>query len=488
MKKLFMIITSFLLMLIIVSCGAKDISYRSIKVYEHEGSVEVTRKNKQIDVYNDLRLKSDDTITTNDESHAILKLDEDKFIYVFPNTKLNLISSKSDSSKTRLNILEGKIISEVKDKLSSDESYEAAGSNSCMSIRGTYFAVSVTNDLESNTSITEYDLVTGKTVIDLIANNDNKYEAITINQATSTKVIVKVALDDVIKADEDIEYTIVSEISSDKLVYDSTGLTTEEINDLLSYGISFNRDNIYRLTTINSNFYVDREMYRLYESNKKFEVLLSANNLPYKVFSHFAIIDLSKYNLSSFSYDDLSKIEYEEYYTGNEPLEIDGNYLIVAVYEDGLYLENDFDSINISTPTYAYSGQKVLDYINDLKVYSSLTDGQIKTNVDLIDNKFVNFSVRTSEGNYVAIYDDAVFDENEQYVVHAYINYDYEEYEIEQSITIIPNYLGQMPYMDYDYDIYYDYNEGLISLYLYDEKVEDIIVNNEFNDSYFLLN
>ena len=42
--------------------------------------------------------------------------------------------------------------------------------------------------------------------------------------------------------------------------------------------------------------------------------------------------------------------------------------------------------------------------------------------------------------------------------------------------------------MDYDYDIYYDYNEGLISLYLYDEKVEDIIVNNEFNDSYFLLN
>jgi hypothetical protein len=69
-----------------------------------------------------------------------IQADDDKFIHLDENTTIQLVASgSSTNSKTSIEILEGGITSDIRNKLSADSTYEINTPNSAMSVRGTIF-------------------------------------------------------------------------------------------------------------------------------------------------------------------------------------------------------------------------------------------------------------------------------------------------------------------------------------------------------------
>ena len=65
-------------------------AYRSIKVFEINGSCTVTRGDDTLDAFKDMALSSGDSLSVGDSSFARLKLDDDKFVYLEAGTKIEL--------------------------------------------------------------------------------------------------------------------------------------------------------------------------------------------------------------------------------------------------------------------------------------------------------------------------------------------------------------------------------------------------------------
>ena len=79
---------------IAVATSNKKEAYRTIKVYDLIGTATVNRGgNTDINAYVDMRLQSADTVKTGADSYAQLKLDEDKYILLEPNTEINLVAT-----------------------------------------------------------------------------------------------------------------------------------------------------------------------------------------------------------------------------------------------------------------------------------------------------------------------------------------------------------------------------------------------------------
>ena len=69
-----------------------------------------------------------------------IQADDDKFIHLDEHTTIKLnATGTSDKSKTSIELLEGGITSDIRNKLSADSSYEINTPNSSMSVRGTVF-------------------------------------------------------------------------------------------------------------------------------------------------------------------------------------------------------------------------------------------------------------------------------------------------------------------------------------------------------------
>ena len=127
--------------ILIVMLGKKD-KYRIIKVYEVEGEATVERDGMgEIGVYQDMVLESGDKIVLKSGTMT-LKLDEDKYVYVEPETEFKLIASgNSKNSKTSIELSYGAITNEIQNPLSDKSSYEVNTPNSNMAVRGTIYRV-----------------------------------------------------------------------------------------------------------------------------------------------------------------------------------------------------------------------------------------------------------------------------------------------------------------------------------------------------------
>lgn len=124
--------------------------YRSIKVYEINGSAVVIRENQEQEAYENMALFSGDRIIMS-KGNMTLKLDDDKYIRVEEATELELESSgNSNVSRTVINLVKGRITNDIENKLSDDSVYEIHAQNSSMGVRGTTFYV--TADDQSNTA------------------------------------------------------------------------------------------------------------------------------------------------------------------------------------------------------------------------------------------------------------------------------------------------------------------------------------------------
>ena len=124
--------------------------YRSIQVYNIEGSAEVDREKVGIlDSYTGMMLQSEDDVVVETASYLYLKLDEDKYVMLEPGTRVRLVATgNSENSKTSIYLEAGAIISRLDNKLSEDSVYEVITPNSSMAVRGTIFRIEVSASAE----------------------------------------------------------------------------------------------------------------------------------------------------------------------------------------------------------------------------------------------------------------------------------------------------------------------------------------------------
>lgn len=131
----------------------KEESYRSIVVYQVNGEATITRDGVgDMDAYENLMLQSGDTVTVASDSSLRLKLDDDKYILVEPETELGITADgDSENSRTSIDLRRGAVTNEIQNKLQEGASYEVTTPNSIMAVRGTVFRVSLEYDENGDT-------------------------------------------------------------------------------------------------------------------------------------------------------------------------------------------------------------------------------------------------------------------------------------------------------------------------------------------------
>jgi hypothetical protein len=279
----------------------KDETYRSIKVFKIEGTVEVSRNSEVLEAYEQMMLKNNDEVSVGENESLILKLDSDKYICLDENTKIKLISSEKDSSKTVIELKEGKIIGEVKEKLKDGETFEVETPNSVMAIRGTTFSVEV--DEETDEYEVTYQLVDGTVDVFVFDQTSGTTKVNSVELQSEQAIVVSVSKDAFIESTSltqlkdqafsgEIPVTDYDSVddyinSSDEVVVEKGEYEDSDFDGLLDL-TEYN----YRILTVSSSFSVKGTTItgeHLYESKEKFEVVITADEVDGKVVKNWLV-------------------------------------------------------------------------------------------------------------------------------------------------------------------------------------------------------
>lgn len=195
MKKNTLMALCLALALLLVLCGCsgeKEEAYRMIQVLEVSGTVSVERQTMgSMDAYEGMRLESGDKITVGTDSWLKIKMDEDKYALVEPNSVLQLEASGSSAdSKTVLHLEAGAVSNRLEKELSPDSSYEVNTPNSTMAVRGTVFRVEIrwSEDGISVSDISVYDGEVASRLIYPDGTVDGEGRAVLIATGTEAQV------------------------------------------------------------------------------------------------------------------------------------------------------------------------------------------------------------------------------------------------------------------------------------------------------------
>ncbi|MCR5462136.1 MAG: FecR family protein [bacterium] len=237
-----------LTILILCLCLNKvDKSYRSIKVFKIDGTVNVIRSNKIQTASKDMKLKNNDVVEVKDKSSTVLKLDNDKFVMAKENTTLRLVATgKTNNTKTRILVDKGGVIVEVKEKLKDSESFEIASSNSVMAIRGTQISFDV--EVKNNKITTSFAILEGNTEILLLKNEKLSSTTLTkdFRMSYTTDLSEVKSADDIAKLVDKTNPSEIEEVSDNDLatVFNAIKeeLTSEEIDSIVDTINEFERD------------------------------------------------------------------------------------------------------------------------------------------------------------------------------------------------------------------------------------------------------
>lgn len=164
----FCILFAVLLALTPMPCGAYASEYRSISVIAIAGDAAVARPGlpRELPAYEGMKLHDQDVLTVPGASTLILKLDDDKYVYLEPDTQIGIAAAgNAGSTKTTIQLLKGVMSSEIQKKLGADETFSVAVGNVSMVVRGTIFRVVLGNDEDGNATIT-VQTVEGEVAID----------------------------------------------------------------------------------------------------------------------------------------------------------------------------------------------------------------------------------------------------------------------------------------------------------------------------------
>lgn len=179
-KKKIIIIASILGVIMIAVIGVlflfgEEEGYRTIQIYELDGKATLKREGVgEMDAYVNLMLKSEDVLVVDDNSTVRLKMDEDKYMHMEPNSEIQIhATGNSKDSKTDIMLKKGAVTVQVKDKLSEKSSYRITTPNSVMAIRGTVFRVEVSVD-EFGKYVTHVTIFEGKVAVQKINEDGSK--------------------------------------------------------------------------------------------------------------------------------------------------------------------------------------------------------------------------------------------------------------------------------------------------------------------------
>lgn len=128
--------------------SGQEESYRTIQIYQLDGTAEVTRQPQQvIEPYENMMLQNQDGVRIFEKSYLYMKLDEDKYVLGEPLTEFTLeAAGTSQDSKTRIELKKAAVVSHITESLGEDSSYRVDTPNSTMAVRGTSFRVYVWYD------------------------------------------------------------------------------------------------------------------------------------------------------------------------------------------------------------------------------------------------------------------------------------------------------------------------------------------------------
>ncbi len=135
----------------------REETFRSIMVYDVEGSAVIERENVgAMDAAENLYLESGDRVSVATDSSMRMKLDDDKYVMAEADTVFAVEAAGTDAdSETKISLEQGAITNEIQHPLSEGSRYETSTPNSVMAVRGTIYRVElyVDENGEQNTKL-----------------------------------------------------------------------------------------------------------------------------------------------------------------------------------------------------------------------------------------------------------------------------------------------------------------------------------------------
>ena len=133
---------------VLLIVNRKDEAFRSIMVYELEGSAVIERADiGAIAAAENLYLESGDRVSVQQDSMMRMKLDDDKYITAEADTVFSLeAEGDGQNSKTRIRLEQGAVTNEIQKPLSGESLYETSTPNSVMAVRGTIYRAQLSDD------------------------------------------------------------------------------------------------------------------------------------------------------------------------------------------------------------------------------------------------------------------------------------------------------------------------------------------------------
>lgn len=144
-------------MLMAVPGRASAPEYRSISVAAVSGDVAVARQglSREMFAYEGMKLQDGDVVTTAVGGSLILKLDDDKYVYLEPDTQIEITAAGSPgNTMTTIRLIRGAVSSDIQQALAPDETFSVTVDNVSMVVRGTVFRVMLGTDEEGNPTVT----------------------------------------------------------------------------------------------------------------------------------------------------------------------------------------------------------------------------------------------------------------------------------------------------------------------------------------------
>lgn len=123
--------------------NAKNILGRVAVISEFKGNVIVTRNEKEYLAFNNFRLEEGDNIKTGTDSYAKIEIDGNKSLKMDNNSIIKveaLLGNKTDNITTIV-LSNGRLLNNVKEKLSSNSRYNIKTLNTIVGVKGTIFVV-----------------------------------------------------------------------------------------------------------------------------------------------------------------------------------------------------------------------------------------------------------------------------------------------------------------------------------------------------------
>ncbi|HWQ06709.1 MAG TPA: InlB B-repeat-containing protein, partial [Feifaniaceae bacterium] len=106
--------------------------------------VTVSREGQDGEVacYEGMKLQDQDVVTAAGDGSVILKLDDDKYVYLEPNTQIKISAAgKTGSTETKIELISGAMSAVIEQKLAQNESFSVTVDNVSMVVRGTIFRI-----------------------------------------------------------------------------------------------------------------------------------------------------------------------------------------------------------------------------------------------------------------------------------------------------------------------------------------------------------